>query len=155
MKECFISNNMLFTKYNPYYYQKLINEIEDEINDMYTLTMPTTYVDETIGQLRIGSYRIEDLTISIIERKERLERLKIEAYMHCKDLQMALNKIPIKYQYMLINAQITGDKSSMNKAQFKAIRNALWEVVCVKNGELVSCNLNYSRSAKRGLAQTV
>ncbi len=93
MKECFISNNMLFTKYNPYYYQKLINEIENEINDMYTLTMPTTYVDETIGQLRIGSYRIEDLTISIIERKERLERLKIEAYKHCKDLQMALNKV--------------------------------------------------------------
>lgn len=155
MKECFISNNMLFTKYNPYYYQKLIAEIEDEINDMYTLTMPTTYVDETIGQLRIGSYRIEDLTISIIERKERLERLKIEACKHCKDLQMALNKVPIKYQYMLINAQITGDKSSMNKAQFKAIRNALWEVVCVKNRELASCNLNYNRSTKRGLAQTV
>ncbi|MEB7657629.1 hypothetical protein NGB24_07150 [Mammaliicoccus vitulinus] len=155
MKECFISSNMLFTKYNPYYYQKLINEIEDEINDMYTLTMPTTFIDEAVGLLRIGSYRIEDLTINIIERKERLERLKNEAYKHCMDLQKALSNVPTKYQYMLTNAQITGNKNDMNKAQLESICTALWKVVCVKNGEITSCKINYKKKSKETLIQTV
>lgn len=129
MKECFISDSMLFTKYNPFYYAKLIQEIEEEIEDMYTLSIPSTYIDAAIGQISIGSYRIEPLVISIIERKESLERLKAHAMSHCNDLQQALSTVPAKYQYTLIQAQETGNKRGLNSSQLNAITSALWKIV--------------------------
>ncbi|TFU57227.1 hypothetical protein E4T93_10165 [Mammaliicoccus lentus] len=129
MTECFISSDMLFTKYNPYYYKELIQEIEDEINDMYTLTMPSTYIDETLGQLSIGSYRIEPLVINIIERKERLDRFKALATKHCNDLYQALATVPPKYQYNLLHAQESGNRGSLNTSQLNTITKALWNIV--------------------------
>lgn len=129
MTECFISTDMLFTKYNPYYYKELIQEIEDEINDMYTLTMPSTYIDETLGQISIGSYQIEPLVINIIERKERLDRLKTLATKHCNDLYQALATVPPKYQYNLLHAQESGNRGSLNTRQLNMITMALWNIV--------------------------
>ncbi|PTI34489.1 hypothetical protein BU074_13270, partial [Mammaliicoccus vitulinus] len=127
MAECFISNDMLFTKYNPYYYASLIQEIEDEIEDMYTLSIPSVYIDESIGQISIGSYRIEPLVISIVERKERLGRLKEYATKHCSDLQQALSTVSPKYQYNLIQAQESGNRGALNTSQMNAITKAFVE----------------------------
>lgn len=129
MKECFISDNMLFTKYNPYYYAKLIQEIEEEIEDMYTLAIPSTYINESIGQISIGSYCIEPLVISIIERKERLDRLKEYATRHCNDLQQALSTVPPKYSYNLIQAQESGNRRALNTSQLNTITRELWNIV--------------------------
>ena len=129
MTECFISSDMLFTKYNPYYYKELIQEIEDEINDMYTLTMPSTYIDETLGQISIGSYQIEPLVINIIERKERLDRLKTLATKHCNDLYLALATVLPKYQYNLLHAQENGNRGLLNTSQLHTITMALWNIV--------------------------
>lgn len=133
MAECFISNEMLFTKYNPFYYQHLIQEVEEEINDMYTLCMPSTYVDDSIGEIRIGSYRVESLVISIIERKERLERIKEHALSHCNDLYKALSHVPVKYEYKLLQAQESGDRTSLNSTQYKVITSSMWNVITSKD----------------------
>lgn len=151
MAECFISNDMLFTKYNPYYYASLIQEIEDEIEDMYTLSIPSVYIDESIGQISIGSYRIEPLVISIVERKERLDRLKEYATKHCSDLQQALSTVSPKYQYNLIQAQESGNRGALNTSQMNAITKALWNIVSSRDKVVRLSDVKLNKNISKGM----
>ncbi|MEB7805415.1 hypothetical protein NGC67_01860 [Mammaliicoccus fleurettii] len=151
MAECFISNDMLFTKYNPYYYASLIQEIEDEIEDMYTLSIPSVYIDESIGQISIGSYRIEPLVISIVERKERLDRLKEYATKHCSDLQQALSTVSPKYQYNLIQAQESGNRGALNTSQMNAITKALWNIVSSRDKVVRLSDVKLNKNISEGM----
>lgn len=151
MAECFISNDMLFTKYNPYYYASLIQEIEDEIEDMYTLSIPSVYIDESIGQISIGSYRIEPLVISIVERKERLDRLKEYATKHCSDLQQALSTVSAKYQYNLIQAQESGNRGALNTSQMNAITKALWNIVSSRDKVVRLSDVKLNKNISKGM----
>lgn len=151
MAECFISNDMLFTKYNPYYYASLIQEIEDEIEGMYTLSIPSVYIDESIGQISIGSYRIEPLVISIVERKERLDRLKEYATKHCSDLQQALSTVSPKYQYNLIQAQESGNRGALNTSQMNAITKALWNIVSSRDKVVRLSDVKLNKNISEGM----
>ena len=115
-------------KYNPYYYQRLFKEMEEEIEDMYHLS--TSVVTESdIGELMVRSFPVEDIAIKIVERREVMERLKGNALEHCSHLQAALATLPGKYQVALHNAQIRMNTQTMNKNQLEAVCKALWTVV--------------------------
>jgi len=119
---------MLLSKYNPHYYQRLFKEMEDEIEEMYHLST-STVTDSDIGELMIMSYSVEDIAIMIVERKETLEKLKSSATKHCINLQIALTRVPGKYQVALHAAQSKMNIQAINKNQLNAICKALWAVV--------------------------
>lgn len=128
LSERYISKEMLIYKYNPYYYQQLFKDIEDEINEMYHMSVATVSESDE-GQLMVVGYRVEDIAIEITERRERLERLKAKAARHCIHLQTALTKVPPKYRVMLQKAQTTMNIRAMNNNQINSVSNALWHVI--------------------------
>lgn len=128
MTECYISPGMLISKYNPYYYQRLFKEMEEEIEDMYHLSN-SVVTDSDSGELIVRSFRVDDIAIKIVERKETMERLKVNALEHCSELQAALSSLPGKYQAALYNAQSNMNIRSMNKNQLDDICSALWAIV--------------------------
>lgn len=128
VRECYISESMLLYKYNPYFYKKQFEEMESEIKEMYHMSVATVSASDE-GQLMIVSYSVEDIAIEIVERRERLERLKRSAARHCAHLYKSLNNVPPKYRLKLNDAQKSMNLRLLNRNQIRDVSNALWGII--------------------------
>lgn len=78
-----VTDRALLTKYNRLYQQAYIKHRQEEIEELYHMNCSTMGVDEAMG-LRTKVFNICDLSIHIIECKERLQR-KIDVFNQAND----------------------------------------------------------------------
>ncbi|WP_323703507.1 hypothetical protein [Mammaliicoccus sp. Dog046] len=78
-----ITDRALLTKYNRLYQQAYIKHRQEEIEELYHMNCSTMGIDEAMG-LSTKVFNICDLSIHIIECKERLQR-KIDVFNQAND----------------------------------------------------------------------
>lgn len=78
-----VTDRALLTKYNRLYQQAYIKHRQEEIEELYHMNCSTMGVDEAMG-LSTKVFNICDLSIHIIECKERLQR-KIDVFNQAND----------------------------------------------------------------------
>lgn len=78
-----VTDRALLTKYNRLYQQAFIKHRQEEIEELYHMNCSTMGIDEAMG-LSTKVFNICDLSIHIIECKERLQR-KIEVFNQAND----------------------------------------------------------------------
>lgn len=78
-----VTDRALLTKYNRLYQQAFIKHRQEEIEELYHMNCSTMGIDEAMG-LSTKVFNICDLSIHIIECKERLQR-KIEVFNKAND----------------------------------------------------------------------
>ena len=78
-----VTNRALLTKFNKRFQRVVIENKKAEIEELYHLNCSTMGIDEAVG-LRNKSFNVCDLSIHIIERKERLQR-KIEVFKQANE----------------------------------------------------------------------
>ena len=81
----------LKTKYNATFLKNEFDEWEQRIEDMYYLHYPRMFIDPYTMQLGYESNHIEDLALSIIEEREKLEKFKRKANHDLKNFQNILS----------------------------------------------------------------
>lgn len=83
MAECYVTNRDIRTRYNPYFHALKIRKLEEEIREMYHLNTTVTLFDNHLGRMYISGMSVENTAISIIEKREHIEKLieKHERYV--------------------------------------------------------------------------
>lgn len=83
MAECYVTNRDVRTRYNPYFHALKIRKLEEEIREMYHLSTTVTMFDNHLGRMYISGMSVENTAISIIEKREHIEKLieKHERYI--------------------------------------------------------------------------
>ncbi|MCJ0951034.1 hypothetical protein [Mammaliicoccus sciuri] len=87
-----VTDRALLTKYNKAYQRVYVQHKQAEIEELYHLNCSTMGLDDAMG-LSTKVFNTCDLSIHIIERKERLQR-KIEVFKQAnEDLEKALDML--------------------------------------------------------------
>lgn len=87
-----VTDRALLTKYNKVYQRVYVKHKQAEIEELYHLNCSTMGIDDAMG-LSTKVFNTCDLSIYIIERKERLQR-KIEVFKQAnEDLEKALDML--------------------------------------------------------------
>lgn len=83
MAECYVTNRDVRTRYNPYFHALKIRKLEEEVREMYHLSTTVTMFDNHLGRMYISGMSVENTAISIIEKREHIEKLieKHERYI--------------------------------------------------------------------------
>ena len=116
-----VTDRALLTKYNKRFQRVVIENKKAEIEELYHLNCSTMGIDEAVG-LRNKSFNVCDLSIHIIERKERLQR-KIEVFNQAnEDVDEAFYRLgcvrtidAILYYQKYGKSKISGDRYYINK----------------------------------------
>ncbi|MEB7733459.1 hypothetical protein [Mammaliicoccus sciuri] len=116
-----VTDRALLTKYNKRFQRVVIENKKAEIEELYHLNCSTMGIDEAVG-LRNKSFNVCDLSIHIIERKERLQR-KIEVFKQAnEDVDEAFYRLgcvrtidAILYYQKYGKRKISGDSHFINK----------------------------------------
>ena len=81
----------LKTKYNAAFLKNEFDKWEQRIEDMYALHYPRMFIDPYTMQLSYESNHIEDLALSIIEEREKLEKFKHKSNHDLKKFNIILS----------------------------------------------------------------
>ena len=81
----------LKTKYNAAFLKNEFDKWEQRIEDMYALHYPRMFIDPYTMQLSYESNHIEDLALSIIEEREKLEKIKHKSNHDLKKFNIILS----------------------------------------------------------------
>lgn len=74
MAECYVTNRDIQTRYNPYFHVLKIKKLEEEAKEMYHLNTTISMYDYELGRIYSSGMSVEDTAISIIEKRERIEK---------------------------------------------------------------------------------
>lgn len=86
-----ISEYTLLTEYNPKFINTKIKAITTQIEMMYHLNMSHMTTNDVYGVVSI-SYPLEKLVISIIDEKEKLQRVKTKSNRNMQQLKQIIKK---------------------------------------------------------------
>ena len=118
MKECFITNRDIRTKFNPIFHSMKIRKLQNEIEELYHAGTTVTNYNYDLGEIFTRSYSAEDVAISIMSKKEYLlnQVLKYQRYIDMHD--QALSKLKGSHQMVIYEYQSTGEYSKDYSRQY-------------------------------------
>lgn len=90
MAECYVTIRDIQTRYNPYFHALKIKKLEEEAKEMYHLNTTISMYDYELGRIYSSAMSVEDTAISIIEKRERIEKMvdKSKKYIAIHDQVM-------------------------------------------------------------------
>ncbi|TDM15605.1 hypothetical protein [Macrococcus bovicus] len=127
MEECYLKYYHLLTKFNPAFISLKAQKMQDEINELYDLSVGTIKIDEVKGWYK-GGWLVEDLAIRICEKKEQLDKFLKRAERDYEDFFEAADRAKPSHYLAVFKYQKTGKFNNREADKYNRFLLKLQEV---------------------------